>query len=160
MDTREELRDELTAILGASRELTPDTDRYLAEGFLDRLDSRKLQTNRRGRSSNRRSRHPRRRLAALLIAGSALVIGTPLALHGRSNAQGPGAVAMVADMFPYACPWHTQVFRFRSSRGFESFRREVNPASYRFFGAARSDSEGVVVRGAHRECGTPEPGQS
>lgn len=39
MDTREELRDELIAVLGATRELSPDTDQHLAEAFLRRVDA-------------------------------------------------------------------------------------------------------------------------
>ena len=39
MDTREELRDELIAVLGATRELSPDADQHLAEAFLRRLDA-------------------------------------------------------------------------------------------------------------------------
>jgi len=33
MDTREELRDELIAVLGVTRELSPDADQHLAEAF-------------------------------------------------------------------------------------------------------------------------------
>lgn len=36
-----ELRDELVAILGAGRELTPDTDRQLADSFIRFLDSQR-----------------------------------------------------------------------------------------------------------------------
>jgi hypothetical protein len=37
MDTREEERDEVLAVFAATRELTPDTDRQLADALLDRL---------------------------------------------------------------------------------------------------------------------------
>jgi hypothetical protein len=38
MDTHDELRDELVAVLGATRELSPDTDRELAEAFMRRVE--------------------------------------------------------------------------------------------------------------------------
>lgn len=55
MDTREQLRDELIAVFGATRELSPDADRHLAEVFLSRMEqqiqprvgARKLQSGRR-----------------------------------------------------------------------------------------------------------------
>lgn len=38
MDTREDLRDELIAVLGATRELSPDTDKDLADAFLTQVE--------------------------------------------------------------------------------------------------------------------------
>ncbi len=53
MDTREELRDELIAVLGAIRELSPDADPHLAEAFLRRIDAG---ARRRGKSRPERAR--------------------------------------------------------------------------------------------------------
>ena len=39
MDQRNDLREELAASAAARRELTPDDERYLLDGFLDRLES-------------------------------------------------------------------------------------------------------------------------
>jgi len=41
-ETREDLREQLLAILGAGRELTPDTDRQLADAFLRHLEIREI----------------------------------------------------------------------------------------------------------------------
>lgn len=68
MDTREELRDELIAVLGATRELSPDTDQHLAEAFLRRVDSGA------GRRAKNRPERARRSYARPMSLSSLAVI--------------------------------------------------------------------------------------
>jgi len=79
MDTCEELRDELVAILAAARELSPDTDRHLADAFAERVEQRRA-TRPALRLALAWSWRPRRTLA-LAMAGLALVIGVPVSVH-------------------------------------------------------------------------------
>jgi len=148
MDTREELADELTAILAASRELSPATDRYLAEQFVERLDNRAIGTHRKRRSAPRRSRSPRLMLAAVVIGGVALAVGTPIALHIDQNNAAPSSFAVQA----VPCSWHSQTLAFDSLRAELKWRESANPKTYRIV-VHRVDANGnatVVV--AHSTC--------
>lgn len=82
---KDELRNELEILLGAARNLTPDTDAYLAERFVALLD--------RGRTAKAAWKRSvfrlRGRLAAVLIALALLATGGPLALHEYGNATTP-----------------------------------------------------------------------
>jgi ferric-dicitrate binding protein FerR (iron transport regulator) len=144
MERREELADELTAILGASRELTPDTDRFLAERFVDQLDSRALGTSRRRRSISRRARTPRRQLAAVLVAGVALAIGIPFSLQSIRTQEQP---------YSTACSWQSQtlVFDSRSTEG--TWQYGLNPKSLQVVGMASDPTGKVTIQAIHRECG-------
>jgi hypothetical protein len=144
MERREELADELTAILGASRELTPDTDRFLAERFVDRLDSRALGTSRRRRSISRRARTPRRQLAALLVAGLALAIGTPISLQSIRTQEQPYSIA---------CAWQPQTLVFDSRSTEATWQRGLNPKSYQVIGMASDLTGKVIIQATHWECG-------
>lgn len=149
MDTREDLRTELEAMLAAGRELSPDTDRYLAERFLDRLSTTTTQTKRRRRPSDRKPRGPHRTAAALLVAALALAIGTPISLHGNpSNPAGSGA-PVVAQ--PWSCSPHSQMLTFHSLKALLVFR-ERNLTSYRLFHPARESNGEIVVKASHWEC--------
>jgi len=148
METREELIDELTAILAASRELTPATDRYLAEQFVERLDNRAIGASRKRRSASRRSRSPRQMLPALVIAGVALAVGTPIALHIDQNGAPPSSIAVQA----VPCSWQLQIRAFHSLRAELQWQESANPKTYRI-GVHRVDANGkatVVV--AHSTC--------
>lgn len=148
MDTREELTDELTAILAASRELTPATDRYLAEQFVERLDNRAIAANRKRRSALRRSRSPRSMLAALVIGGVALAVGTPIALHIDQNNAPPSSMAVQA----VPCSWYPRTLAFHSLRDELKWQESANPKTYRILGN-RLDANGkVTVAVAHSTC--------
>lgn len=144
MGRREELADELTAILGASRELTPETDRFLAERFVDRLDNGVLETNRRRRSMSRRARTPRRQLTALLLTGLALAIGTPISLQAIRTHQQPYSIA---------CAWQPQTLVFDARSAEASWQHGHNPKSYKVLGS-RFDANGkVTMQVSHWDCG-------
>jgi len=153
MDAREELTDELTAILAASRELTPATDRYLAEQFVERLDKRVIGTNRKRRSAPRRSRSPRQMLAALVIGGVALVVGTPLALHIDQNDASPSSFAVPA----VNCSWQLQTRVFHSLRAQLQWRESANPKTYRILNHLDVKGNSAVVV-AHWACHQPSGG--
>lgn len=57
MDTHEELRDELIAVLGATRELSPETDEALAEAYLTRVEREFVAPSRVG-ACRRKKREP------------------------------------------------------------------------------------------------------
>jgi hypothetical protein len=143
MERREELADELTAILGASRELTPDTDRFLAERFVDRLDNRMLGTSRRRRSMSRRARTPRRQLAALLITGLALAIGAPISLQ---------AVRTQAQPYSIACAWQPQTLVFDARSTEATWQRGLDPKSYQITGSRFNANGTVTIQASHYEC--------
>jgi hypothetical protein len=144
MGRREELADELTAILGASRELTPDTDRFLAERFVDQLDNRTLETSRRRRSISRRARTPRRQITALLVTALALAIGAPISLQ---------AIRTHEQSYSVPCSWQPQTLLFDSRSAEATWQRVVNPKSYHIAGS-RFDANGkVTIQASHWECG-------
>jgi hypothetical protein len=58
MDTHDELRDELIAVLGATRELSPDTDKELAEAFIRRVERLTALQARTVQRPARRHAHP------------------------------------------------------------------------------------------------------
>lgn len=154
METREELTDELTAILAASRELTPATDRYLAEQFLQRLDTRVIGSNRKGRSAPRRARSPRQMLAAVVIGGVALAVGTPIALHIDQNNAPPSSFAVQAVPVVQAvpCSWQLQIRAFHSLRAQLQWLESANPKTYRI-GVHRVDANGLAtVVAQHWTC--------
>lgn len=151
MDTREDLRTEHEAMLAAGRELSQDTDRYLAERFLDRLGTKTVQTTRRRRRPTRKPHRPGRTATALLVAGLALAIGTPISLHANQN-NAPIREAMVAAR-PYSCSWHARLVYFQSLKDLRTFRAQASPKFYRFYPDSTRGSGGeVTIRAAAWEC--------
>lgn len=148
MDTREELIDELTAILAASRELTPATDRYLAEQFVERLDTRVIGSNRKRRSAPRRARSPRQMLAAVVIGGVALAVGTPIALHIDQNEAPPSSFAVQA----VPCSWYPQTLAFHYLRDELKWQESANPKTYRILGNGIDANGKATVVVAHSTC--------
>lgn len=144
MGRREELTDELTAILGASRELTPDTDRFLAERFVDQLDNRTLEPGLRGRSISRRARTPRRQLTALLVTALALAIGTPISLQ---------AIRTHDQRYSAPCSWQPQTLVFNSRRAQATWWRGLDPKSYQIFGMRSGVNGKATIQALHWKCG-------
>jgi len=70
MGTHEELRDELIAVLGATRELTPETDEDLAEAYLTRIERELMAPSRVG-ARRRKRREP---LTLLRYGGVRLLV--------------------------------------------------------------------------------------
>ncbi len=132
MDTREELRDELIAILGATRELPADTDRYLAETFLDRVDARAVRRSRRSHSRVRRSRNPRRTAATLLVGGLALLLGTFVTFNDNQNTT-PVRSSVAVASHP-ACGWQGQESSFDSLRTLRKWEEGQNPKTFQVLG--------------------------
>ena len=84
-------RDDLVILLRASRELPPDTDRYLAERFLDHVDRRASLPSPQA-SSLPWLRDPNKVAAALLAIALALTVAAPLSVHailGRDRDMPP-----------------------------------------------------------------------
>lgn len=83
MDKRDALRDELLAVLRASRELQADADGDLAETFVDhvirlrRLDDARI------------SRFSRARLGTVILVLFVGILGPPVALSSSHNAGRP-----------------------------------------------------------------------
>lgn len=144
MGRREDLADELTAVLGASRELTPETDRFLAERFIDQLDTRSPGTGRRRRSVRRRARTPRRQLVALLITGLLLGIGTPVSLQAIRTHEQPYSIA---------CAWQAQTLVFDSRSAEAAWQHHFDRKAYKLLGS-RFDANGkVTMQVSHWDCG-------
>jgi hypothetical protein len=141
METREDLRDELIVMLQAARELTPDTDRWLAERFLDRLDRR---THPAARPRRSRPRASRRRLAAWLLAGLALAIGTPLSFRASQEAARQVAPQPLAARPVPACWWNKQTLSFASLPEALSWEKSTNPRAYQVLGS-RNDASGETT---------------
>lgn len=82
---RTELRDELTALIAAGRELSPDHDELLAEVFLDRLTTKPVSPSRARRvlSVARKPRHLLAVILGLTVLGAAAV--QPFNQTGSSN---------------------------------------------------------------------------
>src|SRR5690242_8590526 len=83
---RTDLQDELTALIAAGRELSPDHDRELAEVFIDRMMSRQAPPS--------RTRHvptiwakPGRLLGAAILALACLGVGSLLAVDHTGSAN-------------------------------------------------------------------------
>lgn len=89
---REDLRDELILMLRTGRELAPDTDGYLADGFLDRLQSR--------RPARPLGRQRRRLVTALLLAAGALAVGTPLAVGMQTRSPSANCSEYLSKSYP------------------------------------------------------------
>lgn len=109
---REELRDELRAIMAARDELSPDAEDHLVEVFLDRFQERYLveQGRRKLRLARRLSRAlrltPRRAIAALGVALASTFIGV-------------GATATLPHLEGVAQP---QIFKEEMTRTYPSLR--------------------------------------
>lgn len=97
-----------------------------------------------------KARNPRRTLGALLVAGLALAIGTPISLHANQG-DARGSVQMVIPR-PYTCAWHTQTFHFNSKSDFTTFQAWANPKGYRFLGPPQVSNGPIVIRALHWEC--------
>jgi hypothetical protein len=146
LNTREEKADELTAILGASRELTPETDRYLAEQFIDRLENRTRRTDSRRRFTARKTGNRRSAFTTLCVAALALAIGTPLSFRASQN-YAPQSIALNSVM----CAWPTQTLHFASPR--VAYRWESSPhPGFRILGQSPEASDSATVSVAHWVC--------
>lgn len=95
MPTHEELCDEVEILLGAARGLAPDTDRYLAETFVSRLEKRRMAHL----AVLDRLVHAPRRAAALALA-LVLAIGTPLALHAYTAPSVTTCLPTIVKIYP------------------------------------------------------------
>ncbi len=95
MDTREQMRTDLEAMLAAGRELSADTDRYLAEQFLDRHGARRALQAHLPVSVRRL---PRR--VAGLVLGLILAISVPLAIHAYTNPSVTICVPTIVKTYP------------------------------------------------------------
>jgi hypothetical protein len=151
MDTREDLRTELEAMLAAGRELSPDTDRYLAERFLDRLSATATQRKRRRRPPDRKPRGPRRTATALLVAALALAIGTPISLHENQSKSAGSGYPVAAQ--PRSCSPYSQLLIFHSlKKALLAYQERANPKSYRFFYTTREPNGEIAVKASHSQC--------
>ncbi len=95
MSKQDELRDEVEALLRAARTLSPDTDSYLAETFVSRLDHRRTRTIQLRIPSLRLPR----RLAALLAVAT-LAVGGPLAIHAYTTPSITSCVPTIWKTYP------------------------------------------------------------
>lgn len=146
MQPRDDLRDELIALMGASRELTAETDGLLAERFLERLERDRSQKDLLPRRTHRR-RSPRQVVGALLIAALALAIGTPLSLRMTDNA-GPSCAASITPR----CSWHTDLRRFASHGVLETWQSSLNPKVYSVLRSGTNSDGTVSARFTHWKC--------
>jgi hypothetical protein len=80
MDTHDELRDELIAVLGATRELSPDTDRELAEAFMRRVERLSALSTRPEQRPVKRNANPLRVARNGFIGLLGLMLLAPLAM--------------------------------------------------------------------------------
>jgi len=121
MDTREELRDELIAVLAAARELSPDTDRHLADAFAERVEQRRVARPVRAKSGLRLpsgwSWRPRRTVA-LAMAGLALVIGVPVSVHAIDPTAQAQTVCTKDTYFPVL--YHSRAAYRKAAAGMEA----------------------------------------
>lgn len=95
MPSHEELRDEVEILLGAARGLAPDTDRYLAETFVSRIERRRPAHV---AVLNRLMSAPRR--AAALALAVVLAIGTPLAIHAYTAPSVTTCIPTIVKIYP------------------------------------------------------------
>jgi hypothetical protein len=94
---RSELRDELTAMIAAGRELSPDHDRVLAEVFIDRVEGRIAPQSRASHTVTVWSK-PRRLLGVIVVGLACLGTGSVLTIHHASSSpvQAPLSAKMPA----------------------------------------------------------------
>lgn len=135
MNSRDELRDELMAVLGAARELPPDTDAHLAEVFADQIYGNAQARPPRRRPFPGAMRRSRRALAALVIAASTMVVGLPVSLHFmHPDAQ---ALACTRDTF-FPVLYHSKADFQRAAAGAElqnnhlALAKELHMPGYKY----------------------------
>src|SRR5947209_20517341 len=102
MLTRDDLRDELEVLLGAARSLSPDTDSYLAETFLSRIERQRTLRMRLSMPALR----IRRRLIAVLLALALLAIGTPLTIREYAGSSPTSCVPTIVKIYPSMAAAH------------------------------------------------------
>lgn len=95
MSTRDELHDELEALLGAARTLPPETDSYLADTFVAQLDHRGTRSHLLRVPALRR---PRR--VAAILALAVLAVGGPLTIHAYTSPSITTCVPTIWKTYP------------------------------------------------------------
>jgi ABC-type Fe3+ transport system permease subunit len=78
MDTYDDLRDELIAVLAATRELTPDSDPHLADVFMRRVQRQQIMLAEAAPRRTRRTSEPLRLARQTAIAVFAFFLLAPL----------------------------------------------------------------------------------
>ena len=100
---RTDLRDELTALIAAGRELSPDHDQALAEVFIDRLTATGMPPSRIRRTRTVRVK-PRHLLGAAMLGLAMLTVGAVHPFHVVSNSS----VVAQYQPAPSMCVWTTR----------------------------------------------------
>lgn len=91
MERRNDLRDELAAVTAARRELSPEDERYLLDGFLDRLESQ-LDARIDARVQQQLGTAPRRRAIEPWIVPAACGAAIPIVAIAAAAAGGWGVL--------------------------------------------------------------------
>lgn len=95
MNQPNDLRDELTAVMGARKELSPEDERYLVESFLDRLD-RQLEARMDARIEQRMATVKRGGRMEAWVVPAALGIAIPITAISAAAAGGIGILIALA----------------------------------------------------------------
>lgn len=110
MSRRDELRDELQVLLSAARDLSPDTDAYLAEIFVARLEREKPLKARSTLPSVRLGR----RFAVAVLALAALVVGGPIAIREYTGSSATSCLLTIARTYPSMSAAHADITTMRT----------------------------------------------
>jgi len=105
MDTRDDLRDELIAMLSAARELSPVTDAHLAETFMERMAEQPPVQVRATRQATRRTkeqlthvRHGFTGLLAISLLAPAVAVAVSVPADSIARRLDAGALPAYYDM--------------------------------------------------------------